>query len=532
VGGEGGDRARESWGTRLGVIMAVAGSAVGLGNFLRFPGLAAKYGGGVFLIPYFISLVLIGIPICWCEWTLGRYGGVRGYNSAPGIFRAVWPARGSKYLGVLALLIPVTIYMYYVYIEAWCMAYGWYYLTGALRLGRDPARYAEFFETFVGAHEDGLLTAGGLQPAVVFLAIAFAVNFYLIYRGLSRGIEKFCTYAMPALIVIAFVVLARVLTLGTPDRAYPEQNVMNGLGFMWNPKVPPGETIFTVLANPEIWLQAAGQIFFTLSVGFGVIITYASYLKRNDDVVLSGLTASATNEFCEVVLGGLITVPAAFIFLGADPIQKVAGSSIGLGFYTLPVIFEYIPVGQLFGFLWFLLLFLAAITSSLSMLQPAIAFIEEGFDVGRRTSVTLLGLVTALGSLLVVYFSKDLVALDVMDFWVGQVMIFILGTITVLTFGWVLGVDRGLAEAERGALLRIPPVFRWIIKYVCPAYLLAIFALFLKENAAAYVAKVVGNPAATLTALFILVLAVFFTLLVRQAGQRWDAADRRRGARA
>jgi SNF family Na+-dependent transporter len=418
--------------------------------------------------------------------------------------------------------------MYYVYIEAWCMAYAWYYLTGALDLGNDPARYAAFFEGFVGAHEDGLLATDGLQPAVGFLAIAFVLNFFLIYRGLSRGIEKFCMYALPALIVIALGVLVRVLTLGTPDPAHPEQNVLNGLGFMWNPKVAPDASWWSALANPDMWLQASGQIFFTLSVGFGIILTYASYLRRNDDVVLSGLTASATNEFCEVVLGGLITIPAAFIFLGSDPIQKVAGSSIGLGFYTLPVIFDFIPAGRLFGFLWFVLLFLAAITSSLSMLQPAIAFIEEGFGVGRRTSITLLGMLTAVGSLLVVYFSKDLVALDVMDFWVGQVCIFVLGTVTVVLFGWVLGVDRGLAEAHRGAAMRIPRAFRFIIKYVSPLYLLTIFVMFLHQNLGAYVAKVLATPAATLTMLFIGVLACFFTLLVHQATRRWAAAEGRR----
>jgi NSS family neurotransmitter:Na+ symporter len=522
---------REGWGSRLGVIMAVAGSAVGLGNFLRFPGLAAKYDGGVFMIPYFISIVLIGIPICWCEWTIGRHGGLRGYNSAPGIFRTVIRGAAGRYVGVLALLIPVSIYMYYVYIESWCMAYAWYYLTGALRLGRDPASYGAFFEDFVGAHADGLMTSGGLHPAVIALAIAFAVNFYLIYRGLSRGIERFCTIAMPALVTIAFVVLLRVLTLGTPDPTKPDQNVLNGLGFMWNPKVPPGETVLHVLANPDIWLQAAGQVFFSLSVGFGVILTYASYLRRRDDVVLSGLTASATNEFCEVVLGGLITIPAAFIFLGPDPIQKVAGSTLGLGFYTLPVIFEYIPVGRLFGFLWFVLLALAAITSSLSMLQPAIAFIEEGFGVGRRASVALLGMITAVGSLIVVYFSKGLVALDVIDFWVGQVMIFLLGTITVIVFGWVMGVDQGLAEAHEGATLHIPRPFRFVIKYVSPVYLLTIFLLFLDRNVVEYARKLLDNPAATLTALFLVVLAVFFVLLVHIAGQRWDEAERTRRAR-
>jgi SNF family Na+-dependent transporter len=522
------ERPKESWGSRFGVILAVAGSAVGLGNFLRFPGLAAKYGGGVFLIPYFISLLILGIPICWCEWTIGRYGGVRGFNSAPGIFRALLPARGSQYIGVLALLIPVTIYMYYVYIEAWCLGYAWYYATGALDLGRDAKPYGEFFESFVGVRENGLMTGGGLQPAVVFLVVCFGINFFLIYRGLSAGIEKFCTYAMPALIAIALIVLARVLTLGTPNPAMPDHDVLNGLGFMWNPKIPEGETLWSVLANPEIWLQAAGQIFFSLSVGFGVILTYASYLRQRDDVVLSGLTATATNEFCEVVLGGLITIPAAFIFLGSDPIQKVAGSSIGLGFYTLPVIFDFLPAGQLFGFLWFVLLFLAAITSSLSMLQPAIAFIEEGFGVGRRFSVALLGFVTATGSLFVVYFSKDLVALDIMDFWVGQVLIFVLSTITVIVFGWVVGVDRGIAEAHHGAAIRIPRVFRFVIKYVCPTYLLTIFAGFLYQNAADYARKVAENQAATTTAIFLVIVAAFFTLAVHQAGQRWDAAEARR----
>jgi SNF family Na+-dependent transporter len=521
---------REQWGSRLGLILAVAGSAVGLGNFLRFPGLAAKYGGGVFLIPYFVSLLIMGIPICWCEWTLGRYGGRRGFNSAPGIFHAVWRAPGSRYLGVLALLIPITIYMYYVYIESWCMAYAWYYLTGTLSLGRDAGRYGEFFERFVGVRENGVITEGGIQPALGFLAAAFGLNFYLVYRGLARGIETFCKYAMPALIVAAVVILIRVLTLGTPDPDLPERNVINGLGFMWNPKAPAGESVWSVLLRPDVWLNAAGQVFFSLSVGFGVILTYASYLRARDEVVLSSLTASSTNEFCEVVLGGLITIPAAFLFLGPAPIEKVAGSTLGLGFYTLPVIFEYLPAGRLFGFLWFSLLSLAAVTSSLSMLQPAIAFLEEGLRVGRRMAVTILGFITGSGSLVVVYYSKDLVALDVMDFWVGQVMIFVLATVIVILFGWVVGVDEGLREAHRGAALRIPRVYRYVIKYVSPAFLLTIFALFLYENAAGYARKVLATQSGTLTAVYVLLVGGLLTLLVRQAGIRWDL-ERGRGVR-
>jgi len=535
---------KEQWATRVGVILAVSGSAVGLGNFLRFPGLAAKYGGGAFMIPYFISLLLIGIPICWCEWTLGRFGGQKGYNSSPGIFRVLTRRGGSQYVGIISLLIPLVIYMYYVFIESWCLAYAWYYATGALPssdgVGTDV--FKAFFSKFVGMDQNGLLLEeGGLSPAVVFLLIAFVLNFYLIYRGLTKGIETFCKIAMPALILAAVFVLIRVLTLGTPDAAFPERNVSNGLGYMWNLKIPEGGSIWSLLNpayNPEIWLQAAGQIFFSLSVGFGIIMTYASYLRAKDDVVLSGLSASATNEFCEVCLGGLITVPAAFIFLGGDVITAQAGSSLNIGFLTLPAVFERMPLGHFFGFLWFFLLFLAAITSSISMLQPVIAFLEEGFNLGRRASVTLLGLICVMGNFVVVYFSKDLVALDTMDFWVGQVLIFILGTITVIMFGWVMGIDRGFEEAHRGAHIRIPGVFRFIIKYLSPLYLISIFILFIWINIlrdsgkeGSYVYKLIHDPVTQITMVFVLILAVFFTMMIQQAGKRWQAAEGAKEAR-
>ncbi len=517
-------RERESWSSRLGVILAVAGSAVGLGNFLRFPGLAAKYGGGVFLIPYFTALLLLGIPLCWAEWTIGRYGGRRGHSGAPGIFRVATGWRHGHYLGVLSLLVPLMVYVYYVYIEAWCFAYAWYSLTGDLQLGRDAAAYGRFFEGFVGVERNGAVTTGGLHAAAVFLALCFLVNFCLIYRGLSRGIERFCLWAMPVLILCAVIVLGRVLTLGTPDPSHPERNVVEGLGFMWNPKLPEGGSLLVALADPELWLQATGQVFFTLSVGFGIIMTYASYLKAKDDIVLSSTAASATNEFCEVCLGGLITIPAAFLFLGADPIQKVAGSTLGLGFYTLPVVFDYMPAGWLFGFLWFFLLALAALTSSLSMLQPAIAFLEESFDLSRHASVALLGVATGLGAMLVVHFSRDLVALDVLDFWIGQVGIFLLGTLLTIVFGWVLGTKRGVEEAERGALMRLPRWFPFVIKYVSPTYLLLVLGGFLWKDAAGYVRKLVDDPGAGATMLFILASAAGLTVLVALAARREDAA--------
>ncbi|MFO0943845.1 MAG: hypothetical protein U0930_24175 [Pirellulales bacterium] len=125
----------EGWSSRIGVIMAVAGSAVGLGNFLRFPGKAYENGGGAFMIPYFVALLLLGIPLCWAEWSMGRYGGRRGFNSGPGIFTVLWKNPLSKYFGTMTVLIPLCVYFYYIVIEAWCLMYAWDYLTGALMQG-------------------------------------------------------------------------------------------------------------------------------------------------------------------------------------------------------------------------------------------------------------------------------------------------------------------------------------------------------------------------------------------------------------
>jgi NSS family neurotransmitter:Na+ symporter len=523
-------RAREHWATKLGVILAVAGSAVGLGNFLRFPGRAALYGGGAFMIPYFISLLVLGIPICWVEWTLGRHGGRYGFNSAPGVFSVVWPSAVSRFFGAIAVLIPVVIYMYYVFIEAWCLGYAWSYLTGSISPGTASSGYSGYFSNrfndYIGVAADGALFQG-FAPALVAVVICYAANFFLIYKGLAKGIETFSKWAMPALVLAALVILVRVLTLGTPNPELPEQNVVNALGFMWNPK-PLGEstTMIAVLSNPRVWLEAAGQIFFTLSVGFGIIISYASYLRPNDDVVLSGLTATAANEFCEVVLGGLITIPAAFLFLGAAPLAAVVGSTIGLGFHAVPVTFEYLPLGHLFGFLWFGLLFLAAITSSVSMLQPAIAFLEDGFALGRRGAMAVLGFITATGTLLVVYFTKNTVALDVMDFWVGTALMVVLALFEVILFGWVLGVDRGLREANRGSDLRIPAFFGPVIRWVCPAYLIAILGAFAYQSFPGQARAVAESPVALLTVAFVVFVFLFFWLLTHLAARRWQQQKR------
>ncbi|MBN2369305.1 MAG: sodium-dependent transporter [Vicinamibacteria bacterium] len=523
---------REAWTSRVGVILAVTGSAVGLGNFLRFPGKAAQYEGGAFMIPYFIAFLLLGLPIAWAEWSLGRYGGARGFNSAPGIFRVVWRRRAAPYLGALGMLIPVAIYMYYVYIEAWCLGYAVKFATGQMAMGGEKGPYVDFFARFVGLNADGAaldLSNGLLSSAVFFLVVCYVLNFVLIYRGLNKGIEWFCRWAMPALMICAIVVLVRVLTLGTPNPALPEQSLSNGLGFMWNPGVE-GRSFWTSLGNAQMWLEATGQIFFSLSVGFGIVLCYASYLRKDDDVALGALTASSGNEFCEVALGGLITIPAAFVFLGAAGTAEACRSTFNLGFMTLPMVFASMPLGQFVGAVFFFLLFLAAVTSSLSMLQPAIALIEEGLGLGRRASVTLLGFVTAVGSGFIVYHSRDARALDTVDFWVGTFCIYVLATIQVLLFGWVLGIERGYHELMRGAEIHVPRFVMYVIKYVSPAYLLAIFGVWIFQQASAeknnYFAAIARDTVSRLSVGMIALVLIFFLLLIAQSVRRWNAAEK------
>ncbi len=522
-------RPAEHWGTRIGVIMAVAASAVGLGNFLRFPGQAVANGGGVFMVPYFCALLLIGIPVCWAEWTMGKYGGQRGLHSCPAILGVLGRHAGWRYVGVFGLLMPTVVYLYYVVVESWCLTYACYYLIGGVDLGTEPADYArrsgEFFARLVGAEMDGLMVRGGLHPSVWFWMFTFAVNFALVYHGITRGIERFCNLAMPVMVLCAVVVLARVLSL--PPQAAPEgtRTVLDGLGFMWNPRpVGGGTSALAALGSPQVWMAAAGQIFFTLSVGFGVIVTYASYLRPKDDIVLSALTASATNEFFEVCLGGLITVTAAFVFLGA---AGASAGTFGLGFNTLPVVFQHMPAGRIFGFVWFFMLFLAAITSSISLIQPVIAFLEEALGIGRRASVTILGMVTALGSLFVIYFSKGLAALDTLDFWTAQVGIFIFGTIEVILLSWVFGARRAHAVALVGAELRPPQaMFTFLMRYVTPTYLLIVFALWCYYNAPDYLRTLAAGGVPLLSVLVILSLLAFFLVLIHIASRRWGRVIR------
>jgi neurotransmitter:Na+ symporter, NSS family len=508
------DMPRERWGSKLGVILAVAGSAIGLGNFLRFPGQAAANGGGAFMIPYLIALVLLGLPLMWIEWTIGRFGGGFGHSTAPGMFQTLWNKnRFIKYFGVIGVFGPTIIFIYYTYVESWLLGYSVFALTGQYS-GCDKQSIVGFFSAYTGLVQNEHFSS--LSLAYGFFLITFILNIVVVWFGLRGGIERLCKWAMPLLFVLAIILVIRVLFLGTPDATRPENNILNGFGFLWNPD-------WSMLLEPKVWLAATGQIFFTLSVGIGVILTYASYLTKNDDVAFSGLASAATNEFAEVILGGSIVIPAAFAFFGqADTTQFAKGGTFVLGFFAMPLVLNQMPLGQLFGFLWFVLLFLAGITSSISLAQPAVAFLEDEFNLSKKEAVIIFGVATFILCHLCILGISDgnLTVLDELDFWAVNVCLVVFGLIEIFLFAWVFGMERAWTELHVGSDITIPKFYQYIMKYITPLLLVVLLGWWFSTEGYRKIFFVDGppNPVQLITRI---VLVFIFALLCFLVWATW-----------
>ncbi len=468
---------RELWASRIGLILAMAGNAIGLGNFLRFPVQAAKNGGGAFMIPYFIALLLLGIPLMWVEWSIGRRGGQFRYGSAAGAFGALAKSRrGSifaNYLGALGIAIPIAFAIYYNYIESWTLAFSSFSITGKYFGILDRTSMLNFLQSFQGiatsSHFSGITGEAFVLPyvALIFFFITIGINVWVLSRGVAEGIERLAKIAMPTLFIFAIILVIRVFTLGTPDPAQPDSSVMNGFGYLWNPD-------FSQITKARPWLAAAGQIFFTLSIGTGSILTYASYMKRRDDIALTGLSTSVTNEFAEVVLGGSIAIPVAVAFFGLTETRAIAdGGAFNLGFAAMPIIFQKLPLGQVFGSMWFILLFFAGITSSVALCSPAMAFLQDQLKMSRRKAALSVGAVLTLCGLPVVMFLGH-GFLDEMDFWAGTFGLVVFAMIEVILFAWIFGMKRAWAEMNAGADIRIPKIFKFIIRFITPVYLIGL----------------------------------------------------------
>ncbi len=459
---------RETWGSKLGLILAMAGNAVGLGNFWRYPYQAAKNGGGAFMIPYFGALILMGIPLMFVEWSLGRYGGKYGHGSlGPMVYlqarEGVKPRTAAilgGLAGAIALGVTVLVNSYYNHIIGWTLGYAYLSLTGGYM---DKAKSTgEFFVNYVQS------------PGLVFTfwIVALGILYLAVSGGIQRGIETLAKFMMPTIYVVGAILIVRTLTLGSPVN--PDWSPIAGLNFIWSPRWDA--------LNWGAALAAAGQIFFTLSLGMGIICNYASYLKPDDDIVLSGIATVGLNELAEVILGGTIAIPIAYTYLGEAGMQ----ASIGLSFISLPNIFREMAGGQIFGALWFLLLAFAGITSAVAMYNYIVSLLEESFGMTKKKAslsvfflYILVGLPVALEPILTK--TADLMYFTEVDNWVGTYLLVALGGLEAIVVGWLMG-SKGLTEINKGSYWKVPGWFyKLFIQFLTPVSIIILLIMSTRD---------------------------------------------------
>ena len=465
----------ENWGSKMGIVLAMAGNAVGFGNFLRFPIQAIENGGGAFIIPYIICFLLLGIPLMLIEWTMGRFAGQYGHHSPPFIMgkmgknRKIW-----QYCGIFGIFSTIAIASYYCYIESWTLSYLYHSIAGTFQ-GMPQSDLKAFFTNY---HNSGLHSGIPYENIVAFV-LCLAINVWVLSRGLKGGIEKVATWGVPLLILLGIFLAVRGIMI-KPDENDAVASGIAGLSFLWTPQ-------YTSLLDPKVWLAAAGQIFFTLSVGMGCIQCYASYMKKDDEIVLGALSTSFVNEFVEIVLGGTILLSISVGFFGLDGVRAIVANEGGFGiaFQTMPFLFAKwgSVMGTLCSVAFFGLLFIAGITSSLAMGTPTIAFLKDEFNFSRQKAAIVLGVVLLLWGLPTIFFYSKGV-FDEYDFWAGTVSLFFFAMMETILFAWIFKMKNGWKEMTYAADIKLPKIFYFIIKYITPTLLIIIFlaALLKPEN--------------------------------------------------
>jgi len=464
---------RDFWSSKYGLILAMAGNAVGLGNFLRFPVQAAENGGGAFMLPYIICFILIGIPLMWIEWGIGRHAGVLGKGTTFGVSNALNVDKGIQVFSLLGIWIPLIISIYYIYIESWTLGYSLNFLLGNFESGfTDIGMKMNFFKStfadYIGSSESGKTIMSPSLFAYSCFVLTVFINYKIISKGISKGIERFVKIAMPALFIMSIFMVIYVLTLKTPV-----SSSINGLNFLWSPNLD-------YLFSPRVWIAAAGQVFFTLSLGFGAIVTYASFVRQGDDIALSGLTSASINELIEVVFGGSIVIPAAVAFLGVSGAVLVAQSgAFSIGFIAMPAIFDGLPFGSYIGFIWFFLLFIAGLTSSVGILQPVVTFVSEELNSYQKRSSQLVMFVIFIFAQCVIFFPGFL---EEFDFWAGTIFLVVLALTEILIFILYIAPGDHVRTINLGSMIRVPNIFNQVFRYYLPALLAILFISWLIQD--------------------------------------------------
>ncbi|MBA2175748.1 sodium-dependent transporter [Halobacillus locisalis] len=402
---------RAQWGTRAGFILAAVGSAIGLGNIWRFPAVAYENGGGAFFIPYLFALLTAGIPLLVMEFTLGhKYRG-----SAPLSFFRM--NKKTEWLGWWAVLVSFVISTYYAVIIAWAIRYSFFSIN--LSWGEDTESFLfnDFLQLTVTPGQTGNMVMGILIPLVIVWVITLGV----LFAGVKKGIETANKIFIPTLVVLFLIIVIRAITL--PGAA-------QGLQTFFAPD-------FSQIMNPSVWVAAYGQIFFSLSIAFAIMITYSSYLPKKSDITNNAFITGFSNSSFELLAG--IGVFGALGFMAQQNgvgVEEVVSGGVGLAFVVFPqIINEFPALSGLFGFLFFMSLVLAGLSSLISISETYVAGIKEKFGLSRKAAVAAGGGLAAVISLLFAT-QGGLFFLDAADYFINQFGVAFVGLVEVVVIAW------------------------------------------------------------------------------------------------
>jgi NSS family neurotransmitter:Na+ symporter len=416
---------RPQWGTRAGFILAAAGSAIGLGNIWRFPAVAYENGGGAFFLPYLFALLTAGIPILILEFTIGH----KYRSSAPGSLGQI--RRGFAGIGWWQLAISFVISVYYAAVIAWALSYAIFSLN--LRWGEDTQSFL-FGDYLQLADAPGQV--GGIVPGVFIpLIIVWLVTLFVLYKGVRKGIEVANKIMLPALIVLFTILVIRAITL---------EGAAVGLNEFFKPN-------WDQILNGKVWVAAYSQIFFSLSIGFAIMITYSSYLKKKSDINNNAFIVGFANSGFELLAGiGVFSILGFMAVQQGVAVNEVVAGGVGLAFVVFPQIINTLPaLNELFGFLFFASLVLAGMTSLISIVETFVAGVQEKFNVSRSRSVLLGGGLAAIISIL---FSSrgGLFFLDVVDYFINNFGVALAGLVEVIAIAWVARELKNLQSHANG----------------------------------------------------------------------------------
>lgn len=445
---------------QVGFVLAAAGSAVGVGNLWRFPYLAAKDGGGLFLLVYLALVLTFGFTLLTSDIAIGR----RTKKSAIGAYTDMHPR--WRFLGILTFLVPVLIMTYYAVIGGWITKYAVSYLTGQAA----AAAQDNYFTSFISSP---------VSP-VVFALLFMGVTAFIVYNGVQEGIERVSRYMMPVLLVLVVVIAGYSLTLRHTDASGQMRTGMEGFVYYLTPHLE-GLTVSRFL---QILLDAMSQLFFSLSVSMGIMITYGSYVKP--DVNLN--RAVNQIEFFDTgvaLLAGAMIIPAVYVFSGVEGM----GAGPSLMFVSLPKVFNAMgAAGVVVGVLFFVAAIFATLTSCISVLESIVANCMEILHTNRKKTVLVLSGVYLAASAVIAlgysifYFEVQLPngstgqLLDIMDYISNSVMMPLIALLSTILIGWVVGPDYVVEEMEKGgARFTRKKIYRVMIRYVAPVMMLVLF---------------------------------------------------------